>query len=205
VALRTGTAVESVQHGGLALAGRGWLAADEVVTAVGVRPAVGWLAGSGVALEGGVAVDSGLRASVPGVYAAGDCAAFESRRFGRRLRVEHWDAALHMPEVVAANICGGAEVYDPVPYFWSEQFGRMVQYAGQHTAADRLLWRGDPEAATWSACWLTGPAPPARLTAVLTVDRPRDLLQARRLIAAGAEVDAARLADPAIPLKDAAG
>jgi 3-phenylpropionate/trans-cinnamate dioxygenase ferredoxin reductase subunit len=229
VALRTGTAVESIQHGGLALAGGGWLAADEVVTAVGVRPAVGWLAGSGVALEGGVAVDSGLRASVPGVYAAGDCAAFESRRFGRRLRVEHWDVALHAPEVVAANICGGAEVYDPVPYFWSEQFGRMVQYAGYHTAADRLLWRGDPESPTWSACWLTGPqssapsapsalpapgaaapgpavpgpaSPATRLTAVLTVDRPRDLLQARRLIAAGAEVDPARLADPAIPLKD---
>src|SRR6516165_11595649 len=185
VVLRTGTAVESVQDGGLALAGRGWLAADEVVTAVGVRPAVGWLEGSGVALEGGVAVDSGLRASVRGVYAAGDCAAFESRRFGRRLRVEHWDVALHAPEVVAANICGGAEVYDPVPYFWSEQFGRMMQYAGVHTAADRLLWRGDPETATWSACWLTGPQPPApgatvpgpaspatRLTAVLTVDRP---------------------------------
>src|SRR5262252_7558097 len=73
-------------------------------------------AGSGVALDNGVAVDSGLRASAPGVYAAGDCAAFESRRFGRRLRVEHWDMALHAPEVVAANICGGAEVYDPVPY-----------------------------------------------------------------------------------------
>ena len=43
-----------------------------------------------------------------------------------------------------------------------------------------------------------------RLTAVLTVDRPRDLLQARRLIAAGAEVDLARLTDPAIPLKDSA-
>ena len=219
VVLRTGTAVESVQDGGLALAGRGWLAADEVVTAVGVRPAVGWLEGSGVALEGGVAVDSGLRASVPGVYAAGDCTAFESRRFGRRLRVEHWDVALHAPEVVAANICGGAEVYDPVPYFWSEQFGRMMQYAGVHTAADRLLWRGDPETATWSACWLTGPQPAAqgaivpgpaspadngaRLTAVLTVDRPRDLLQGRRLIAADAEVDPARLADPAIALKDA--
>jgi len=219
VVLRTGTAVESVQDGGLALAGRGWLAADEVVTAVGVRPAVGWLAGSGVALEGGVAVDSGLRASVPGVYAAGDCAAFESRRFGRRLRVEHWDVALHAPEVVAANICGGAEVYDPVPYFWSEQFGRMMQYAGVHTAADHLIWRGDLETATWAACWLTGPRPPAqgatvpgsaspaqegtRLTAVLTIDRPRDLLQGRRLIAAGAEVDPARLADPAIALKDA--
>ena len=202
VELRTGTAVESVERGGLALAG-GWLAADEIVTAVGVRPAVSWLAGSGLVLDNGVAVDPGLRASLPGVYAAGDCAAFESLRFGVRLRVEHWETALHAPEVVAANIMGGAEVYDPVPYFWSEQFGRMVQYAGHHAAADRLVWRGDPEEATWSACWLSGDS--ARLTAVLAVNRPRDLLQGRRLIAAGAEADAARLADPAVAIKDAAG
>ena len=199
VELRTGTAVESVEPGGLALAG-GWLAADEVVTAIGVRPAVGWLAGSGVAVSNGIDVDPGLRASLPGVYAAGDCAAFLSQRFGRRLRVEHWDTALHTPEVAAANILGGAEVYDPVPYFWSEQFGRMVQYAGNHTAADRLVWRGDPAAGSWSACWLA--APGSRLTAVLTVNSPRELLAGRRLIAAGADVDPARLTDPAIPMRD---
>jgi NADPH-dependent 2,4-dienoyl-CoA reductase/sulfur reductase-like enzyme len=198
VELRTGTAVESVEPGGLALAG-GWLAADEVVTAIGVRPAVGWLAGSGVAVGNGIDVDPGLRASLPGVYAAGDCAAFLSLRFGRRLRVEHWDTALHSPEVVAANILGGAEVYDPVPYFWSEQFGRMVQYAGHHTAADRLVWRGDPAAGSWSACWLA--APGSRLTAVLSVNSPRELLAGRRLITAGAEVDPIRLTDPAIPMR----
>jgi NADPH-dependent 2,4-dienoyl-CoA reductase/sulfur reductase-like enzyme len=202
VELRTGTGVELVGRGGLALADGGWLPADEIVTAVGVRPAVGWLAGSGVTLENGVAVDAGLRASVPGVYAAGDCAAFESLLFGKRLRVEHWDVALHAPEVVAANILGAAEVYDPVPYFWSEQFGQMMQYAGHHTPADPLRWRGDPDSPAWSACWLTS-APASRLTAVLAVNRPRDLVQARRLIAGGTRVDPARLADPAIPLKDA--
>ena len=171
-----------------------------MVTAVGVRPAVGWLAGACVALDNGVAVDPRLRASRPGVFAAGDCAAFESARFGRRLRVEHWDSALHGPEVVAANILGEPAVYDPVPYFWSEQFGRMVQYAGHHDAADSLIWRGDPDAADWAACWRSG----ARLSAVLTVGRPRDLLQGRRLITEAAEVDPARLSDPAIPLKDCA-
>ena len=199
VGLRTGVAVESVQPGGLALAGGEWIAADEVVTAVGVRPATGWLAGSDVRLENGVAVDAGLRASQPGVYAVGDCAAFESRRFGRRLRFEHWDVALHAPEVVAANVLGGDEVYDPVPYFWSEQFGRMVQYAGYHGDAERLLWRGDPSGPAWAACWLAV----GRLVAIMTVDRPRDLQQGRRLIASAAPVDAGRLADPAVPVKDA--
>jgi NADPH-dependent 2,4-dienoyl-CoA reductase/sulfur reductase-like enzyme len=199
VDLRVATAVEAVRPGGLALAGGGQIEADEIVTAVGVRPATGWLEGSGIRLENGVAVDAGLRTSRPGVYAAGDCAAFLSLRFGRRLRVEHWDNALHAPEVVAANILGGAEVYDPVPYFWSEQFGRMVQYAGHHTPADRLVWRGDPAAGSWSACWLA--APGSRLTAVLSVNSPRELLAGRRLITAGAEVDPIRLTDPAIPMR----
>ena len=204
VDLRLGQAVESVEPGGLALSGGGWLAADEVVTAVGVRPAVGWLDGAGVALENGVAVDDRLRASVPGVYAAGDCAAFWSPRYGRRLRVEHWDTALHAPEVAAANVLGGDEIYDPVPYFWSEQFGRMVQYVGHHTAADRLIWRGDPAGRRWAACWLARPDTAAdRLVAVLTVNQPRDLLQGRRAIGAGAQVDPARLADPGVPVRDA--
>jgi 3-phenylpropionate/trans-cinnamate dioxygenase ferredoxin reductase subunit len=209
VDLRLGQPVESVEHGGIALPGGGWLAADEVVTAVGVRPEVGWLAGSGVLLENGVAVDEGLRASVPGVFAVGDCAAFLSRRFGGRIRVEHWDSAIHAPAVVAANILGGGDLYDPVPYFWSEQFGRMVQYCGQHSAGDKLLWRGDTNDRDWTACWLAGDrgieGRPAgeRLTAVLAVSRPRDLLQGRRLIAAGTPVDPVRLADPAVPLRDA--
>ncbi len=199
VDLRLGQPVRSVEPGGVALPGGGWLAADLVVTAVGVRPEVSWLAGSGVRLENGVAVDEQLRASVPGVYAVGDCAAFRSRRYGRRLRVEHWDSALHSPEVAAANILGADQEYDPVPYFWSEQFGRMVQYAGHHASADRLVWRGDPRDRTWSACWLAGGQ--ERLVAVLAVGRPRDLLQGRRLIASGDQLDRYRLADPAVPLR----
>jgi len=199
VMLRTGVAVASVEPGGLALAGGGWIAADEVVTAVGVRPATRWLEDSCVLLENGVAVDAGLRASRPGVYGVGDCAAFESLRFGRRLRFEHWDVALHAPEVVAANVLGEDAVYDPVPYFWSEQFGRMVQYQGYHGDAERLVWRGDPAEPTWAACWLAA----SRLVAILTVNRPRDLQQGRRVIASADPVDAERLADPAIPVKDA--
>jgi 3-phenylpropionate/trans-cinnamate dioxygenase ferredoxin reductase component len=198
VELLLGQAVASVQEGGIELAGGGWLDADEMVTAVGVRPSVGWLDPAVIRLEAGVAADEGMRSSVPGVYAVGDCASFVSRRYGRRLRFEHWDVALHAPEVAAANLLGGSELYDPVPYFWSEQFGRMVQYIGYHGGAGRLIWRGDPADDAWSVCWLDGD----RLSAVLAVDRPRDLIQGRRLITANAAVDPAKLADPTIPLRD---
>ncbi|HEY6274776.1 MAG TPA: FAD-dependent oxidoreductase [Streptosporangiaceae bacterium] len=204
VDLRLGQPVASVEDGGLALPGGGWLAADVVVTAIGVRPQLDWLAGSAVMVQNGVEVDGQLRTSVPGVYAAGDCSAFLSARYQRRLRVEHWDNALHAPEVVAAGIVGEQGIYDPVPYFWSEQFGRMVQYAGHHTGADRLVWRGDPAGPDWAACWLAGSTAGDRLVAVLTVDRPRDLVQGRRVIAAGGAIDLARLADPAIAIRDAA-
>jgi 3-phenylpropionate/trans-cinnamate dioxygenase ferredoxin reductase subunit len=200
VELRLGQAVESVQEGGLLLAGGGWLAADEIVTAVGVKPDVGWLVSSGVKLDNGVAVDEHLRSSVPGVYAVGDCAAFWSARFGRRMRPEHWDTALRAPAVLAANLTGAAQRYDPVPYFWSEQFGRMLQYVGDHRGADRLVWRDPGHGPHWAACWLAG----ERLVAVLTVGLPRDLQQGRRLIESAAPVDPDRVGDPSIPLRDCA-
>jgi NADPH-dependent 2,4-dienoyl-CoA reductase/sulfur reductase-like enzyme len=199
VNLRLGQKVGSVEADGIALADGELLAADLVVTAVGVRPAVNWLAGSAIELENGIAVDAGLRTSVDGIWAAGDCAAFWSQRYGRRIRFEHWDVALHAPEVVAAGLLGGDDTYDPVPYFWSEQFGRMVQYVGWHGAGDQMVWRGDPAAdRKWAVCWLAA----GRLVAALTVSLPRDLLQARRLIEAGATVDPVRLADPGIAVRD---
>jgi hypothetical protein len=76
----------------------------------------------------------------------------------------------------------------------------MLQYVGHHAGPDRLVWRGDPEQAKWAVCWLAG----ERLTAVLTVDLPKDLMQGRRLIEAGALVDAAKVADPELPLRTAA-
>jgi len=200
VDLRLKTAVASIEDGGIALADGGWLSADVVVTAVGVRPEVAWLTDSGIRIDNGVVVDAQLRSSLTGVYAVGDCASFWSGRYQRQLRFEHWDIALHAPEIAAASILGIEATYDPVPYFWSEQFGRMVQYVGWHGAADRLIWRGDPAGQRWAACWLAGD----QLAAVLTISLPRDLLQARRLMAAGTAVDADRLADPAIPVRDAA-
>jgi hypothetical protein len=86
-----------------------------------------------------------------------------------------------------------------VPYFWSEQFGRFVQYAGHHGAADTMLLRGDPASPSWSVVWLRD----GLLVAVLAVGRPRDMAQARKLIARTVAVDPAFVADPAVPLKSA--
>ncbi len=202
--LRTGVKVAAVEAGGVALSDGSRVRADAVVVGVGARPATGWLAESGIALgaRGDVLADEFLRASVPGVYAVGDCVSFPSARYGQRLMVHHWDNALQGAKTVAAHIVGGGEPapYDPVPYFWSEQFGHFVQYAGQHSTADTVVRRGVPDGAGgWSVCWLRGD----RMTAVLAVDRPRDLAQGRRLVTAGTPVDPALVADAGVALKAA--
>ncbi|MEU5989470.1 FAD-dependent oxidoreductase [Spirillospora sp. NPDC047418] len=208
VELRTGVKVAAVEEGGLALAGGGRIEADEVVVGIGVRPEVSWLDGSGLLVQRGVVTDGSFRAYQgeeepgalrPDIVAVGDCAAWWSARYGRRLLVEHWDTALNAPETAAAALLGQDAAYDAAPYFWSEQFGRMVQYAGSHAAAERLVHRGDPSGRKWSVVWLTGD----RLDAILAVDRPRDLVQARRVIAAGTPVDPVAIADPDVPVRQA--
>ncbi|MGN9760419.1 NAD(P)/FAD-dependent oxidoreductase [Streptomyces sp. SD31] len=200
--LRTHARVERVEPGAVILDDGTLLPAGAVVVGIGARPATAWLAGSGIELgaHGEVVADDHLRTSVPDVYAVGDCASFPSARYGERLLVHHWDNALQGPRTVAANILGETPaVYDPVPYFWSEQFGRFVQYAGHHAAADTTLWRGDTSGPAWTVCWLKDD----RLVALLAVGRPRDLAQGRRLIEAGTPMDPALLGDPARPMKAA--
>jgi 3-phenylpropionate/trans-cinnamate dioxygenase ferredoxin reductase component len=201
VELRTGATVAALEPGEVVLADGTRLPAEAVVVGIGARPATGWLGGSAVALgeDGAVRADDRLRTTAEGVWAVGDCASFPSARYGRRLLIHHWDNALQGPRTAAANLLGGDEPYDPVPYFWSEQFGRFVQYAGHHTDADTLVTRGDPDGAAWSALWLRD----GTLAALLAVDRPRDLAQARKLITRSAAVDPALAADPAVPLKSA--
>ncbi|MEU8518592.1 FAD-dependent oxidoreductase [Streptomyces sp. NBC_01216] len=200
--LLTHARVAAVEPGHVVLSDGRTLPAGAVVVGIGARPDTGWLDGSGIALDAGgsVTADARLRTSLPDVYAVGDCASFPSARYGERLLVHHWDNALQGPRTVAAGIVGDAPAdYDPVPYFWSEQFGRFVQYAGHHDGAGDLVRRGDPDGAAWSALWLRDGA----LVALLAVGRPRDLAQGRRLIESGARLDRDRAADPAVPLKAA--
>jgi len=196
--LLLGSAVVAVEPGAVHLTDGTELRADVVVVGIGARPDTGWLAGSDVALdaEGRVEADSSLRTSVAGVVAAGACASWPSARYGRRLSMEHWDHALHSPLVAAATTLGEPATYDPVPYVWSEQWGRVFQQAGQETDAAGLVWR---EAAdrTWAVFWVDG----QRLVAVAAVDRHRDVSQARRLMERETPVDVAALADPTVPVR----
>jgi NADPH-dependent 2,4-dienoyl-CoA reductase/sulfur reductase-like enzyme len=200
--LRLGTAVRQVVPGGVELADGAVLDADLVVTGVGVRPATGWLEASGLELDRGVVTDEWLRAA-PGIVAVGDVAAWWSRRYNTRMRVEHWDDASSGPGVAVAALLapglGEIPPHDPVPYFWSDQLGHKLQYVGRHSEADNLIWR-ERENGSWTALWLGADS---RLSAALIADLPRENAQAQMAILRGLVLEPSLLTDPGVPLTKA--
>jgi NADPH-dependent 2,4-dienoyl-CoA reductase/sulfur reductase-like enzyme len=199
VDLRLGTGVAAVEEGRVALADGSSIPADVVVTGVGVRPETGWLEDSGLHLDRGVVVDEHLGGSAPGIVALGDVAARWSPRWNARLRVEHWEDAGSAGAVAAATVLAGdpgddgeRPVHDPVPYFWSDQFGHKIQYVGAHAAGDRPIERAAGVVPGRTVSWIDDAG---RVTAVLTVDRPRESAAAGALVAERRVVPLAELTD----------
>jgi 3-phenylpropionate/trans-cinnamate dioxygenase ferredoxin reductase subunit len=214
VRLLTGRRVVRADGDGVLLDDGRQLPADVVLAAVGVRPDVGWLTGSGLELGPGVRVGTDLRAAGPHharVLAAGDCATRWSPRYATWMPGGHWEEAMAAGDAAAATLAGEEVEHDPAPYVFSTQFGRELGLVGHAEPGDRLVLRGDPSSGQgWTAAWVRpGHDGGGRLAAVLTVDRPHDLAQARRaLTRAGGDavdVDAARLPDPDVPLRSLTG
>ncbi|MDC0770534.1 NAD(P)/FAD-dependent oxidoreductase [Streptomyces sp. HD] len=115
--------------------------ADIVVVGVGARPCVEWLEGSGIALDDGVKCGADGRTSLAGVVAVGDCANWYDPRAGYHRRVEHWTGARERPDAAVATLLAGGAVEPGVPrppYFWSDQYGVKIQFAGHAAGADSV-------------------------------------------------------------------
>jgi 3-phenylpropionate/trans-cinnamate dioxygenase ferredoxin reductase subunit len=202
VDLRVGVGVAGFEGGDrvthVRLADDTLIDADLVVVGIGVTPNTGWLEGSGLALDDGLVCDATTRAA-PGVVAAGDVARWPSHRFGELMRVEHWDNAIAMGEHAAgrllADLAGdpaddpaSTAPYDPVPWFWSDQYDRKIQLAGRSAGADEVrVVDGSTEERRFVALYRRGD----RLVGVLAMNRPRPLVAYRGLIERGASWDEA--------------
>jgi NADPH-dependent 2,4-dienoyl-CoA reductase/sulfur reductase-like enzyme len=116
------------------------LPAETVVLGLGVVPATGWLAGSGVSLGDGIVCDRYGRTSVPHVHAAGDAAAWPDSVTGLPHRIEHWTTAQQQGTAVGHNIArpGQPQSVPAVPYFWSDQHGVRIQSLGRLDQADEI-------------------------------------------------------------------
>ena len=161
---------------------------DVVVVGVGVIPNTEWLEGSGLEIANGVVCDETCLAA-PGVVAAGDVARWPNRLFGESMRVEHWDNAIGQGIAAARRLLagdGGGEPFAPVPWFWSDQYDRKIQLAGRSGPDDEVVVvTGEPAERRFAAIY--GRA--GRIVAVLGFNRPRHVMQYRRLIARSASWD----------------
>ncbi|GAB3288404.1 NAD(P)/FAD-dependent oxidoreductase [Parasphingorhabdus pacifica] len=160
------------------------LPADVVVVGIGAQPNTEWLAGSGLEVDDGVRTDGHGRTSIPEIVAVGDCAHSYRDYTAGPLRLEHWTNALQQPAAAVAALLGrehSAPAHHAVPYFWSDQYGHKIQFAG-HRAADCAVQieEGDPDSGAFLALYL---APDGQPVGVLAIDRPRAFGQWRRKLA----------------------
>lgn len=159
------------------------LGADVLLVAVGSAPAVGWLRGSGLDLDGGIACDGHLLAT-PGVYAVGDVARWPHPLAGRPVRIEHWTNAIEQAIHVARRITdtdSETEPFASVPYFWSDQYGSRLQAYGFPGAdAEVDVFHGDLDSGRFAALYRSG----GRLTAAVGMGSPRQVLAGRRQVVA---------------------
>jgi apoptosis-inducing factor 3 len=117
--------------------------ADFVLVGIGVRPRTAVAEVAGAHVDNGVVVDEFLETSVPGIYAAGDIAAYPAPATGERIRIEHWVTAERQGQVAAANMLGARERFDAAPFFWTEQFGVAIRYVGRAAGWDTVSLEGD--------------------------------------------------------------
>jgi 3-phenylpropionate/trans-cinnamate dioxygenase ferredoxin reductase component len=170
---------------------------DFAVVGVGVEPALGFLSGSGVELDNGILVDEYCRTNIDGIYAAGDVANHFHPALRQRLRVEHWQNAMQQGAAAARSMLGRGQPYEPVHWFWSDQYDLNLQYAGYHRQAEQIVVRGNLEKRSGLAFYLNS----GRIDAVVALNRGKDVRRAMPLIKSREIVDPRQLADEDVDLR----
>jgi 3-phenylpropionate/trans-cinnamate dioxygenase ferredoxin reductase subunit len=174
------------------------LPADLVVIGVGIVPNIELADAAGLATENGIVVDDHCRTSDPNIFAVGDCTFHPNDVLGKSLRLESVHNALEQAKTAASNICGENSSYAQVPWFWSDQYDLKLQIVGLSQGYDEVVMRGDPVTRSFACLYLRD----GQLIAVDAVNRPRDFMQSKALIANRARIDPQKLANTEVALKD---
>ena len=157
---------------------------------IGVTPNTEWLEHTGLTLDNGIVCNVSGEAA-PGVYAAGDVARVANRWHGDAPRIEHWTNAVEQAVHAAENALAGpgaSTSFSSVPYFWSDQYDRRIQFIGGARPHDEIrIVDGSLASRKLTALYRRGD----RLVACLALNQPRALIKYRKLLAAGASWNAA--------------
>lgn len=175
---------------GVRLADGSLVEADVVVVGIGAAPTTGWLEGSGLTLRDGIVCDATLSTGVPGVYAAGDVARWPNEFLGEEVRIEHWSNAseqgAHAAESLLAERRGElGSAYAALPFFWSDQYDRRIQFLGRAHHDDQVkVVVGSIDDRSFVATYERD----GRLVGVLGMNQPRATMGFRKLLLAKADI-----------------
>jgi 3-phenylpropionate/trans-cinnamate dioxygenase ferredoxin reductase component len=204
VDLRTGAQLagfEGTPVNAVTLADGTRIETDLVVIGIGLIANTELAEAAGLKIDNGIVVDEFARTDDPDIYAAGDCTSHPSAFLGRKVRLESVQNAMEQGRAAARNLLGKHEPYRTVPWFWSDQYDLKLQMVGISGAHDQMVLRGDPATARNFAVFYLKDG---KLIAADTVSRPQEFMFAKKLVAEGAIVDPAKLADESVPMKSLA-
>jgi NADPH-dependent 2,4-dienoyl-CoA reductase/sulfur reductase-like enzyme len=200
VQFRFGERAEEFRPGLVITSAGAEVPADLFVVGIGAAPNDQLAATAGLDVSNGVLTDEALRTSDENIFAAGDVANSVNPLLGRRVRVEHWANALNGGPAAARSMLGQPVVYDPVPYFYSDQYDLGMECAGLPSPGsyDEVVYRGDRTALEFIAFWLSRGTVVAGMN--VNVWDVNDDIQS--LIRSARQPDLSRLTNPDIPLPE---
>lgn len=179
------------------------VAGDAVIYGIGVVPETTLAQAAGLRVDNGIVIDAQCRTSCAHIYAAGDAASQWDAASGRHQRRETWENANRQAQTAARAMLGlapEAEQAHEADWFWTDQCGLNIQFAGD-MAAPEWLARGSLAA---PPCVLFGLDGEGALVGAITVNQGRDMRSAKALIGKRARIARETLADPAQNLRNLA-
>ena len=173
------------------------LACDIVIIGIGITPNISVAKKSGLNVETGIIVNERCQASEEDIYAAGDCTEHYNCFYDRVITLESVQNANDQARCAASNIAGKEQIYESIPWFWSDQYDMKIQMVGLQNSEDDVVVRGDltsPNKNGLSLFYMKE----SRIVAADCVNRPKEFASAKQLIHGRMKLDASKIRDESI-------
>ncbi len=167
------------------------LAADIVITGIGVVPNTQLAEAAGLGTNNGILVDTQCRTTHADIFACGDCTFRHNDVLGREMRLESVPNAIEQGKLVAAALLDATQPRPEVPWFWSDQYDVKLQIAGVPKKIDEKVLRGDGDSHSFAWFYFTD----GQLTGCTAINRAAEFMAVRRLILEGRSISVDRLAN----------